>query len=131
MRNFKLEKKLTGNAPWPELPSVFVKGIADERDVSADNTEEENEKIIQSWKNVAVMRASAGKPTKFFIGFANYAAVSYLEYELETDMEFATRIGPTDNRFFVMPRSHGEGLKLELVEITTEDDEKYENLILV
>jgi hypothetical protein len=78
-----------------------------------------------------VLRATAEKPTDFFLGFANYAAVSYLEYEFETDMEFAMRIGPTDNRFFVMPKNHGDRLKLELVEITTEGDEKYGDLILV
>jgi hypothetical protein len=46
MRNLKLEKKLTGNDAWPELPSVFVKGIKGEVDVSSSNSKEENEKII-------------------------------------------------------------------------------------
>jgi hypothetical protein len=131
MRNLKLEKNLTGNEKWPVLLSVFIKGIPGQADVSADNSEEENEKLIQSWKNVAVFRATAEKPVKFYAGFSNYAAVCYLEYEFETDMDFAMRIGPTDNRYLVLPKDLNDEIKLELIEVTTEDDPKYKDIVLI
>ena len=126
-----MEKNFIGNEAWPVIPSIFVKGIPGQADVSADNTAEENEKIIQSWKNVVVLKVASDKPVKFYLGFSNYAAVSYLKYEFETDMEFAMRIGPTDNRYLAIPKNLDDEIKLELVEITTEDDPKYKDIVLV
>ncbi|EKE19565.1 MAG: hypothetical protein ACD_8C00138G0008 [uncultured bacterium] len=131
MKNYKLEHNLIGEENWPSLPSIFVGGIAGQEDVSADNAGDENEKIVQSWKNVVILKATSEKPTEFYVGFSNYAIVCYLKHEFVTDVMYAMRISPTDNRYFVLPKNIEDKILLEMVEVTTVDDEKYKDLILI
>ena len=94
-------------------------------------SEEYNEAVIQSWENVAVLRALAPRPTKFFLGFAIENSVQYLKHEFETDLKFAVRLGPIDTNFFVLPRHMEDKILLEVVEITKVDDDKYKDLLLI
>jgi hypothetical protein len=131
MLNYKQKYNLIGAENWSSLSTIFVKGISGEQDVSSDNTDEGNEKIIQSWKNVAVLRATSEQPTSFNLGFYNQAYIGYLKHGLKTNLEFGVRIGPGDVNFFVFPIDMQTPVKLELVERTTEDDTKYAELILI
>ena len=127
MRNYKLEKKLTGDDKWPRVASIFVEGIEEETQLKS----RDDEQTIQSWKNVAVMKAKSSAPVKFYIGFCKSNEIVYLDYEFETNLTFAMRIGPEDVNFFVLPKNLKNKVSLELVDITTENDEKHKDTILI
>lgn len=131
MINYKLEKNLVGGINWPRVSMVSVQGIPVEPRLISSNTEEENEKIIQSWKNVVVLRATSEKPTEFYLGFYNRDDVAYLKHEFKTNLDFALRIGSDDINFFVFPKDLTANIKLKIVEQTKEDDPKYPDLILI
>lgn len=131
MINYKVKHNLTGSENWPNFSTVFVEGNPEAQDVSSAESSEEKERIIQSWDNIAVLKATAEKPTDFYFGFYNQAVISYLKHEFTTDLEFGVRIGSEDINFFVIPKEWGSPMELELVEKTKEDDPKYEDLIVV
>ncbi len=131
MINYKIKNSLTGEESWPGVSSVFVKGISGQTEVADKKLEEKNEKVIQSWKNIAVMRATGEKETEFYIGFYNMEIMQYLHYEFRTNLDFAMRIGPGDVRFFILPKNLDKKIDLELIEITSEDDKKYKDLVLI
>lgn len=127
MINYKLENNLIGDENWPRFSGVFVKGISGETEKDVDN----NESIIQSWKNVVIMRASSESLIKFYIGYYNQKEISYLRHEFETDLTFAMRVSSEDMNFFVIPTDLKNEIKLELIEVTVEDNIKYDNVILI
>ena len=131
MKNFKLEKNLTGDENWPSISFVSVKGIPGQNSVSEIEDSSEREKIIQTWNNIAVLKATSEQPTEFFLGFLKANRCQYLKHEFTTDMEFGMRIGPEDVNFFVFPKDLNSLIKLEFVEQTTEDNPKYPDLILI
>lgn len=131
MKNFKLENNLIGAENWPQIASVFVRGNRKAMRLDHTKSEEYNEAVIQSWEKVAVLRALAPKPTKFFLGFAIKNSVQYLKHEFETDLKFAVRLGPLDVNYFALPKDLDDKIILEIVEITNENDEKYKDLILI
>ena len=127
MKNYKLEKKLVGNDKWPRIGMIFVNGIQEEKILES----KDDEKTIQSWKNIAVMRAKSIDPVKFYIGFCKKDDMAYLDHEFETNLTFAMRIGPEDINFFVVPKIWTDKVELELIDITIESDEKYKHIILI
>ncbi|MCK4636233.1 MAG: hypothetical protein KAT32_05220 [Candidatus Moranbacteria bacterium] len=127
MINYKLKKDLTGNENWPRFSTIHVKGVSGEQELKSND----DEKTIQSWKNVAVMKATSSSSVKFYLGFYNEKEIVYLKNKFETNLTFAMRISSKDMNFFVMPKDLNEKIELELVEITIEDDSKYDNLILI
>jgi len=132
MIDYKQKYNLAGNNLWPHIASVYVKGIPNEPDINHNELSDENEKIIYSWKNVVVLKATSDHPTPFFVGFSHEKAMKYLDLELTTDTSFALRIGVNDIRFFVIPKSNlSEKINLEVVEITTEDNPKYADVTLL
>ena len=131
MINYKLTHNLIGAENWPRIATVFIKGVPNETNVSSNKLEEENEKIIQSWKNVVVLRATSKKPTEIYIGFYNQAIASFLKHEFKTNLDYAMRIGPGDINFFVFPKNLTTKINLEIIEQTTDDNPKYSNLILI
>lgn len=132
MINYKLDHNLTGGEHWPALTTVFVEGVEDATLLPNKKIKkEEKEKIIQSWENVAVLRATSNQPTQFYIGFYNQNAISYLKHEFSTNLDFGMRRGPDDVNFFVFPKDLTTPIKLELVILTTEDDPKYTELIVL
>ena len=131
MINYKQKHNLIDVKNWPNLPTVFVKGVSDEPTVSSDNNDEENEKIIQSWKNVAVLRATSEQPTTFHFGFYNQAHIGYLRHDLKTNLDFGVKIGPGDVNFFIFPIDLQTPIKLEMIKQTAKNDSKYTDLILI
>lgn len=131
MRNFKLEKNLTGDSYWPNISFVSVKGISGQESAAGIEDSSEREKIIQTWNNIAVMKATSEKPTEFFLGFFKDKKCQYLKHEFTTDMEFGMRIGSEDVNFFVFPKDLNTPIKLEIIEQTKENDPKYSDLILI
>ncbi|MFA6048189.1 MAG: hypothetical protein WC737_05280 [Parcubacteria group bacterium] len=131
MRNYKMEKKLVGDENWPNISFVSVKGVPGQESASEIKESSEREKVIQAWNNIAVMKATSEKPTKFFIGFLKGNNSQYLKHEFTTDLEFGMRVGPEDVNFIVLPVSFEDKVNLELTELTTEADPKYPDLLLV
>ena len=131
MINYKLEHNLTGGKNWPRISTVFIKGIPSEPDISSEKSEEENEKIIQSWKNVAVIRATSENPTEIYLGYYNHDSIVYLKHEFTTNLDYAMRIGTGDVNLFVFPKDLETEIKVEMIEQTTEDDPKYSNLMVI
>lgn len=131
MKNFKLEHNLIGDENWPEVASVYVAGNKKAIPLNPEKDEEFNEAVIQSWEKVVVLHAMSPKPTKFHFGFSTKNSVQYLKYDFETDLKFAVRLGPNDINFLALPKNIEDKILLEVVEITTVDDEKYKDLILI
>jgi len=131
MKNYKIENNLVGDEKWPNIPFVAVKGISKERSASGIDDVVERENVIQSWKNIAVMKATSDKPTKFYIGFLKGDLCQYLKHEFTTDMEFGMRISPEDTNFIAFPLNFEDKIQLELIDQTTENDPKYQDLILI
>ncbi len=127
MINYKMKNNLGGNKHWPRFSTIFVEGISGEKKLESSD----DEKTIQSWKNIAIMKATSRVSTKFQIGFYNIKEIVYLKHEFETNLIFAMRIGPEDINFFVMPKDLNENINLELIEITTENNLKYSDVILI
>jgi hypothetical protein len=131
MRNYKIERNLGGDEYWPDISFISVKGVLEQKSASKINDSFEREKIIQTWDNVAVMKATSDKPTKFLIAFLKDNKSRYFKQEFTTDMEFGMRIGPEDVNFMALPLNLEDKINLELIEITTEADPKYPDLILI
>lgn len=131
MINYKIEKNLGEDEYWPDISFVLVRGVPEQESVSKINDSSEREKIIQTWNNVAVMKATSDKPTKFFVGFLKDKKCRYFKHEFTTDMKFGMRVGPEDVNFFVLPVDFEDKVKLEFVEKTTESNSKYADLILI
>lgn len=131
MKNFKLENNLIGAENWPEIASVYVAGNKKAMPLNSEKDEEYNEAVIQSWDKIVVLHAMAPKPIKFSIGFTDKFVTKYLKHEFETDLKFAMRIGPKNFQILVLPKNIEDKILLEVVEYTTENDEKYEDLILI
>ena len=131
MINFKLEQNLTGDENWPNISFVHIKGISGQDSVLEIKDSSEREKIIQTWNNIAVMKATSDKPTKFYIGFLKSNRSQYLKHEFTTDMEFGMRVGPEDVNFLVLPVNSEDKVNLELIEQAAETDPKYPDLILI
>lgn len=131
MKNYKIEYNIGGDENWPDIARVLVKGIAGQNSASEIEDNSEREEVIQSWKNVAVMKATSDKPMNFYIGFLKDKKCQYLKHEFTTNLYFGMRVGPEDVNFFVLPTNFQDRISLELVEITTEDDPKYSELVLI
>lgn len=135
MKNFKLEHNLVGppagGEKWPKVASVFLKGNKKAMPLDATKSAEHNEAVMETWEKVAVLRALAPKPTRFHFGFSTKNSVRYLKHEFKTDLKFAVRLGPNDVNFIALPEDIEDKILLEVVEITTVDDEKYKDLILI
>lgn len=131
MRNFKLEHNLIGAENWPEVASVYVAGDKKALPINPEKDEEYNEAVIQSWEKVVVLHAMAPKPTKFHIGFMDKFATKFLKHDFMTDLKFAMRIGPKNFQVLALPKNIEDKILLEMVEITTVNDEKYKDLILI
>ncbi len=131
MRNFKLENNLIGKVNWPEIASVYVAGNKKAMPLNPEKDEEYNEVVIQSWDRIVVLHAMSPKPTKFHIGFTDKMVTKYLKYDFVTDLKFAMRVGPRNFQILALPKNIEDTLLLEVVEITTIDDKKYEDLILI
>ncbi|EKE18410.1 MAG: hypothetical protein ACD_9C00344G0004 [uncultured bacterium] len=131
MKNFKLEHNLVGEENWPSVASVYVAGNKKAMPLNPEKDEEYNEAVIQSWEKVVVLHAMAPKPTKFHIGFTDKFATKYLKHDFVTDLKFAMRMGPKNFQVLALPKNIEDKILLEMVEVTTVDDEKYKDLILI
>lgn len=131
MINYKLKYNLVGDQNWPSVPSVFLEGINTEKNVTLETPEDQKEEIIQKWKNIAVLNITSPAKTKFYIGFSNMGAIQYLKHEFETDILIGMRIGNDDVRIMALPLNLDDQINIELVEITSENDEKYKDLTLI
>lgn len=131
MRNYKMEKNLSGDEYWLDISFVSIKGVPGQQSVSEIKDSSEREPIIQTWNNIAVMKAMSEKPTKFYVGFLKSKRNQYLKHEFITDLEFGMRIGPEDVNFFVLPLNLKDKINLELIKLTTENDPEYPDLILI
>lgn len=131
MKNFKLENNLIGDENWPMVASVYIAGNKKAMALNPEKDEEYNEAVIQSWDKVVVLHAMAPKPTKFCVGFTDKFATKYLKHEFVTDLKFAMRVGPKNFQIIALPKNIEDNILLEVVEYTTENDEKYKDLILL
>ncbi len=131
MKNFKLEHNLIGDENWPAIASVYVAGNKRALPINPEKDEEYNESVIESWERVVVIHAMAPKPTKFHVGFTDKFATKFLKHEFVTDLKFAMRVGPKNFQVLALPKNIEDRIILEIVEITTVDDEKYKELILI
>lgn len=131
MIKYKIDKNLVGSKNWPKIPSIYVAGIKGEHKITPAMSEEEKEKVIRTWPNVVVMRATSKELASFYLGFSNLGIISYMKHEFKTDMSFAMRVGPDPIRFFVLPLDLSKQIKLEKIDITNEDDPTYNDTILI
>ncbi len=133
MQNFK--KGLTSDEVWSfwEEPAVVtIKGDPAAAKVHPDiNDKEAQEKIIQSWNKIVVLRATSDKPVKFWAGFYDMGLMLYLKHDFETGSLFAMRNGPYDLKIFALSKDLVSKIKLEIVEFTTENDPKYKDVLLI
>lgn len=128
MINYKIKYNLIGEQNWPEIPSILLEGIKKEPNITLETPKDSQEPIIQSWKNIAVIKVSAENQTKFYIGFSNMGTIRYLKHPFETNLDFGMRVGNDAVRIIVVPLDLETILKIELVEITEETDPKYSDL---
>ena len=96
-----------------------------------EKDEDYNEAVIGSWEKVVVLHAMAPKPTKFFVGFTDKFVTKYVKHEFVTDLKFGMRVGPKNFQIIALPKNIEDKIILEVVEYTTESDEKYKDLILI
>lgn len=130
MRNVKIEKNFVGHEYWPNIAFVDVKGREEATDFPKDGTEEEMEKVIQTWNDVAILKVLPNVSFKF--GYTQGNVFHYLKESIKVtnDGMFAVRIGDGNIRFFVLPALLDCDMKLELIEQTKESDSKYKDLPL-
>jgi len=64
MRNYKLEHNLIGPENWLQIPTVFVKEVPAEQEVSPEKSQKENEKFL-------FLKVTSEKLTEFYVGFYN------------------------------------------------------------
>ncbi len=131
MKNFKLENNLIDVENWPKIASVFLRGNRKAVHLDSLKSQEYNEAVMESWEKEAVLRALAPEKIKFHFGFATKNSVQYFKPEFETDFKFAVRLGPSDINFFALSKNFEDKILLEVIEITTIDDEKYKDLTLI
>lgn len=131
MKNFKIENNLIGGENWPEIASAYVAGNKKAMALNPEKDEEYDEAVIQSWDKIVVLHAMSPKPTKFYIGFTDKFVTKYLKHEFETDLKFAMRVGPKNFQILALPKNIEDKILLEIVEYTTESDEKYKSLLLL
>lgn len=130
MRDIKKEKNLIGKENWPKIPIIRVKGVEGVENIPAGLSHEEGEKIIRTWKRVAVLKAVPSS-IPFYIGFLVDTHAQYLKYEIETENGiFGMRLGPEDPTFFAIARDLEKEVVLNLIEVTDLDNPKYKNLPL-
>jgi hypothetical protein len=130
MKNLKIAKGFVGHEFWPGVAFVDVEGRPSAEKFPRDETEQQMENVIQSWNEIVILRASPTVPFKF--GYTQGNAFHYLKEIIEVDSEgrFGVRIGDGKVRFFVLPTTLDQDMKLEIVEITKETDPKYPELPL-
>jgi len=129
MKNIKIEKNLVGDAWWRGAAMIEIKGDPSAAAFPSNVSAEEKEKIIQSWKTVAVFKITKNIP--FYIGFQSDNYIGFLKSLIETeDGKFGMRIGRDNVKFFAFDPKFENDLQLELSEITTEDNPSYLNLPL-
>lgn len=131
MKNFKLEHDLIAEENWPEIASVYVAGNKKALALNPEKDDEYNEAVIESWEKIVVLHAMAPKPIKFHIGFTDKFVTKYLKHDFVTDLKFAMRVGPRNFQILALPKNIEDKIILEIVEVTTIDDEKYKELILI
>lgn len=131
MKNFKLEHNLTGEENWPGIASAYVAGNKKAMPLNPEKDEEYNEAVIGSWEKVVVLHAMSPKPIKFRIGFTDKFSTKYLKHDFVTDLKFAMRVGPKNFQVLALPKNIEDRILLEVEEITTVNDGKYEDLILI
>ncbi|NIM46538.1 MAG: hypothetical protein GTN40_00035 [Candidatus Aenigmarchaeota archaeon] len=129
MRNIKIEKNWMGGKHWPNLAVVDVSGDPKATALPEGLSEEEKEKIIQSWRSIAVLKITP--PVDVRVGYIHDNSSRFLKHKIETlDGMFGMRMGPETLKFIVIPRDLKTELKLELVGIISENSERYKNLPL-
>lgn len=130
MRNIKIEKTLIGSDWWKSTSTVEAQGDPNAAVLPKGLNQEEKEKMIQSWKSIAILEVNP-KNVPFYIGFKNGSYLAILKCPIETENgRFGMRIGRSDVEFFVIDKNLEKEIKLNLVEIATESDMKYQELPL-
>lgn len=131
MRNFKLEHNLIGDEKWTEFASAYVAGNKKALPLNPGKDEDYNEAVIESWEKIVVLHAMAPKQTKFHIGFTDKFTTKFLKHDFVTDLKFGMRVGPKNFQVLALPKNIEDKILLEVIEVTTINDEKYESLILL
>ncbi len=135
MINYKLENNLQDWSAWHEVKMIEVKGDPEAQPFTLPDTVENadaNEKVIQSWKKIAVFRATSQESAiAFKIGFIKDGLNLFINQDFETNLDYGMRVGPTDTIYYVLPSDLKSDIELKLVEITEENDEKYQDLIIL
>lgn len=130
MKNIKLEKALFGTDWWKGAKILSVPGDPTAESVPDNLSKEEQEKIIQGWKKIAVIQAEPSS-TAFRIFYIYDGNVIFLKYPIETlNGKFGMRIGKEDAQFFAVDSNFQEPIQLTLIEVVSEDDPKYSELPL-
>ncbi|MEK7447788.1 MAG: hypothetical protein AAB632_03310 [Patescibacteria group bacterium] len=129
MRDMKKDKNLINKKHWPKIPIVKIKSIEGAKKLTSGLSMEEGEKIVVSWKDIAVLKVSPKTP--FYLGFMVGSHCQFLKYDTETENGmFGMRIGGENVSFFVLPKDLETEMRLELVEMVKIDHPKYKNLSL-
>jgi hypothetical protein len=132
MRNVKVENHWNGDEYWTKVGHVTVTGDQAAAVIQQGASQQEAEKVIQDWQKVAVLKASPSDGV--MVGFITpgHTHVSFLNEPIEPDGEgrFGMHLGDSDVTFFLLSKDPKTNTKLELVEVTTKDDPKYESLPL-
>ncbi len=129
MKNIKIERNFVGRAWWKGTKTVNISGIPEADSFSSDLPEEEKEKIIQSWKTIAVLETKSSKP--FQVGFIRGDEVWILKYPIKTmNGKFGMRIGKDNLKFFAIDSTFQDPIQLSPIEIVEEGDPRYSDLPL-
>ena len=129
MKDMKKDKNLIGPENWPKIPIVEIKGVKEAKKLDSKMSMEEGEKVLKSWEDIAVLKASPDIP--FYVGFIAGNHSQFLKYDTETaGGMFGMRVGPEDVKFFILPKDLKTEMNLELVEMTAIDNPKYQDLPL-
>lgn len=129
MRNIKLDQQLTSDEYWPTIPTVKVSGSPTAAQIPEGMQQPETEKIIQSWRDIAVLQTTPG--VEIFFGFIINGHVELLNVPIETqEGKFGVHLGHDDITFFVLPKDLRSLLTLQLVEVTHIDNMQYSQLPL-
>ena len=130
MKNVKLEEGLIGAENWPKMGMVKVLPDAEAAHLPDDATEEQKEEIVQSWKTIAVLKVSP--ITNFRIAYVIDDQMQFLKHPIPTlNGMFGVRIGARPVKFFVIPEDLYTEMTLDLIEVTKEDNPKYEELPVI
>ena len=125
----KKEKDLINKKYWPKIPMVNVQGIKGTKEHKPGMSMEEGRKVLVSWKDIAVLKASPEIP--FYLGFIVGVHCQFLKFDTGTkNGMFGMRVGPEDVTFFVLPKDLKTEMNLGLVEMTDIDNPKYKDLPL-